>query len=72
MAVLIFLKTLIKHPGNEYKQGLGVHKGKIQAKQRGIVGKLLSPEMQEAPVFPDALFKKLVKDQKISPCPQQI
>lgn len=58
MVILIFLKTLIKHLDSEYEQGLGVHKGKIQAKQRGIIAELLSPEMQEAPVFPDAIFKK--------------
>lgn len=52
MAILIiFLKTLIKHTVNESKQGLGVHKGKAQAKRRKEqLQKLLSAAMQKAPL----------------------
>lgn len=64
--ILIFLKTLIEHSDNEYKQGLGVHRDKIQVKQIGIAAELLSPEMQESPVFPDAVFKNEERIKKIS------
>lgn len=57
VVILIFVKTLIKHADNE-GQRLEVHRGKIQVKQRGIAAELLSPEMQELPVFPDAVSKK--------------
>lgn len=70
--ILIFLKTLIEHSDNEYKKGLGVHRDKKQVKQTGIAAELLSPEMQESPVFPDAVFKNEERIKKIPMTPTNI
>jgi len=51
MAILLFQKTLTKHTVNEREQGLGVHKGKAQAKwSEKQLQKLWSAARQKAPL----------------------